>query len=199
MSDRAWAEACRRGTIGPMRPLASTVLALLAAAALAPGSARAEAPAPATTPPPPPPPPYRRMMMFGDLGAALFVGGGAALTWSNRDCACEDFSGGLIVIGAGIYVAWGATVHHGAGHDGRAVASVVVRASLPIGAGLLADRLGAGTTRALLAAGGGAVAGMALDWALARRDRPPRSPSAPVAIYAAPTATGAIAGLAGRW
>lgn len=183
----------------------ATPAALLAALglAIAPAARADDAPAPTTGPTAAPAPaprarPYRGMMMIGDAAAALFIGGGAALTWRNRDCECEDFSGQLVVIGAMMYVSWGAFAHHDAGHDGRAVASVVVRVGLPTAAGLVAHDRGASTAASFLAAGGGVVAGMAVDWALARPDRRPAP--APLSIYVAPRPTGgAIAGVTGAW
>ena len=188
-----------------MRTTPAALLAALAAAlavAIAP-AARADAAAAPTPGPTAAPAPaaraYRGTMMIGDAAAALFIGGGAALTWRNRDCACEDFSGQLAVIGAMMYVSWGAFAHHDAGHDGRAVASVVIRVGLPTAAGLVAHDRGASTAAAFLAAGGGVVAGMAVDWALARPDRRPAP--APLSIYVAPRPAGggAIAGVTGAW
>lgn len=212
MSRVPWLAAAARVTLPAMRATPAALLAALGLAIAPPARARADAPsdapgaprpiAAAAEPPAPPaaprPRPYRGMMMIGDATAALFIGGGAALTWRNRDCACEDFSGQLAVIGAMMYVSWGAFAHHDAGHDGRAVASVVVRVGLPTAAALVAHDRGASTAASFLAAGGGVVAGMAIDWALARRAAPP---PAALSIYAAPRPAdgGAIAGVTGTW
>lgn len=139
--------------------------------------------------------PYRSAMMLGDGFAALLTLGGGALAYHERNCTCEDFSGELVGFGAVAYISIGAFVHHDAGQGGRAVGSVLVRLALPIIAGELAHGLGADTGPSLLAAGGGMVGAMAIDWfALADQSY---TPEPKLTVYASPTGGGLVAGVSG--
>ena len=99
------------------------------------------------------------------------------------------------MFGLGEYVVAGALVHHEAGQDLRAAGSVVMRLALPIAAGELAHGLGASTGGWLLAAGGGMVAAMAVDWLWLADDSYVPEPT--VSVYARPLGGGVIAGITG--
>jgi hypothetical protein len=138
---------------------------------------------------------YRNVLMLGDAAAATFVVGGSALAYHERNCTCEDFSGELVLFGVAAYASIGAFVHHDAGRNDRAVASVALRIALPIATGELAHGLGADLDHSLLAAGGGMLAAAAIDWfALADATAPARSN---VGAFVRPTSGGFVAGLAG--
>lgn len=149
-------------------------------------------PAPAE---PPPREAYRWVIIGGDVFASVFTFGGSALAYRSRNCDCEDFSGEGVVFGLMAYLAVGAVVHSEAGHEDRAVASVALRVALPIASGVGAHLMGASTDGSLLAAGGGMVVAMGLDWfALAEASRPVAPKTA---FFITPSSGGAIAGLGG--
>ena len=141
------------------------------------------------------PEPYRGVLMIGDAAAMTFWFGGSALAYHERNCNCEDFSGELVIFGVAAYASVGAFVHHDAGRNDRAVASVALRIALPIAAGELAHGLGADLDQSLLAAGGGMLAAAAIDWfALADSTAPAKRKAA---VFARPTNGGFVAGIAG--
>jgi hypothetical protein len=156
--------------------------------------------APAFADPDPPPPPadtaYRSWMIRFDVGALVLIGGGSALAYRSRHCACDDFGSTWAGIGVMSYVWLGSFALHDAGRNDRAVASVALRVALPIAAGTLADNFGASQGGSLLAAGGGIVTTMLIDW-FALADARRSVPAQQVTVFAAPSGDGIVAGVAG--
>jgi hypothetical protein len=148
--------------------------------------------------PEPDPKPYRDTIIAVDIGALVFVVGGGALAYHERNCHCEDFSGELALFGLAANVYGGMFAHHDAGHDGRAVASVVIRAALPLSAGLIAHRLGASVNGSLLSAGAAMLPAMAVDWFLLADATDSSKATPKVSVYASPAAGGVVAGVVGR-
>jgi len=143
------------------------------------------------------PQPYRSMVMLVDGFATLWTAGFTALAYHNRNDKGEDFSGQGVIFGAMFYLS-SPFLHHAAGHDGRTVASVVVRVGLPIAAGELAYHEGASPAESLWVAGGGALAAMVFDWFVLADWTYERTPK-DVGVYVAPASGGGvIAGYGGR-
>lgn len=171
---------------------ALVAVVMLAVLAVVPGRVRAD-PKPEDTGPQP----YRPVLMVFDGFATLFTAGFTALAYHNRNDRGEDFSGEGVIFGLSYYLGGGPFLHHEAGHDGRAVASVVVRVGLPIAAGELAYHEGASPAESLWVAGGGMLAAMAFDWfVLADWTYEPRPKD--VGLYVAPASGGGVvAGVGG--
>ena len=157
-------------------------------------------------PPAPAKPPARRMyrgaIMLGDALSGLIVVATNAEIYREGDHAGEGLYD-LAGVGLLYYAGLSAGGHHLAGHDGRAVASVVIRVALPITAAVIASDRGASGWRAADIAGGAMVAAMAIDWLVladATYLEAPKPAPAPAstALYLAPVrGGGVIAGVTG--
>jgi hypothetical protein len=133
---------------------------------------------------------YSHEVVIADAVSLALIGGGYELA-VHSDPNSEDFAGGyLLLFGFGGYLYTSAFIHHDHGHLGRGIGSGVLRASLPLAAGITAYELTGDRQTAVLAALGGAASAMLLDWTVLAR---------PTTPYAAPTKDGAVVGIAGAW
>lgn len=134
-------------------------------------------------------------MMRVDAGATLLVGASIA-TFAVEACECQELGLLLGSVGGLLYVSSGASSHHEVGRDGAAIASVVLRLGLPVGASLLARSLDGDTWTQVGAAGVGAIGAIVLDWTgLSRGRRSGRTRARP---YASPIGrSGVTVGVAG--
>ncbi len=135
---------------------------------------------------------YRTELIGGDAVASAFIVGGGLLVWHNRNCNCEDMSGELVLLGAGMYVMIGPLIHGDRHHGDRAFASGFLRIGMPLAGGLIAAH--ASTAVEIEAIAGGALGAMAIDWFVFARDADPPST---VSAFAAPIDRGMVAGIRG--
>jgi hypothetical protein len=134
-----------------------------------------------------------------DLGGAGAFALGMYAAQASRDCGCEEFgSGYLIMFGVGAYAAGGPGLHYGRDRPGAMVGSVALRAGLPAAGYLIARRRQASDRTATIAIGAGVAAAMVIDWTLLSHVHR-AVPSAPVRPFVAPSASGMSAGLLGTF
>jgi hypothetical protein len=138
---------------------------------------------------------YGHWIAIADAASVALLVGGYAHAVATGDDEGENFLGGyLIMFGLFGYVGGSAAIHRGHDQNGEAIASVALRAVLPVAAYGLGGAFDADRRGRLGFVGGGALAAMAIDWFVLGRTSSRTASS--VTLYTVPSRDGAIAGIA---